>query len=252
MLDSQINPIHTPCKSCVFALYSNNTQTDCAIGYIEKYKNKNTEILEAYDNDKEFYIINGKKCLGYRENKWFNQFDLTDADINQKVAKYFETNILDYYMVVDLKQLNINQLDDILKQISECKIQPKKVIFIRYVDNELQFGFSKIEALLTKHAVPYIWRIQTIVDLSLNHEQILHNIISLNAKYRFVLSVKSMNNDIGRIVSQTNKVVHDDLDQFEVFSNKDHSSIIFSTIVYRFEAFHGNNLLNKPENYVII
>ena len=252
MIDNNINPIHSPCKNCVFAIYENNTQTGCSLNYLDKYKNKNVSILEAYDDDKEFYIINGKKCLGYRENKWFDQFNLSDASIEDKTSKYFETNTLDYCVIIDLKTMDINNLDHILSQLSQCQIQPKKVIIVRYVDNELQFGYSKIEALLKKYNASYIWRIQTIVDLSLTSEQILHNIVSLNAKYRFILSINKANSDIQHIINSTNIIVHEDLDQFEILSNRDRSCMIFSSIVYRFDAFHGHDLLAKDENYKTI
>ena len=61
---STINAVHTPCKNCVFAIYDNITQTNCALHYLDIYRDKDIEILEAYDNDKEFYIINNKKCIG--------------------------------------------------------------------------------------------------------------------------------------------------------------------------------------------
>ena len=53
-----IKPIHTPCKDCTFAIYEGKTQNGCHLNLLEKYKNKNLEILEAYDEQKEFYIIN--------------------------------------------------------------------------------------------------------------------------------------------------------------------------------------------------
>lgn len=252
MIDNQINKIHTPCKDCVFALYENQTQIDCALGYITKYKNKDISVLEAYDDSKEFYIINGKKCIGYRENKWFKQFDLDNADLTAKVNKYHETNHLDYIIIIDLKNLSIEDLDDLLKQIRLCEIQPKKLVMIRYADNELKFPYSSIEKLLKNNSVDYLWRIQTILDTTLTYDQILHNVISLNAKYRFVISISNYNTDIKHIVEHTNKVVHHDLDQFDIFSNKDHSCIVFSSIIYRFDSFHGNNLLNNPDNYQIV
>ena len=252
MIDSQINPIHTPCKNCVFAVYEDKTQTGCSINYISKYIDKNVPILEAYDDDKEFYIVSGKKCLGYRENKWFKQFDLENAPIHEKINKYLETNTLDYCVVIDLKLLNLDDLDNLLGQLSVCGIQPKKVILMRYIDNELSFAYSKIESLLTKYNVKYTWRIQTIVDMTLTPEQVLHNAVSLNSQYRFILSITNKNNDIERLVSDTNKVVHEDLDQFEILCNQDRSCLIFSSIVYRFDAFHGNNLFKNSDNYKTI
>ena len=82
---SIIHAIHTPCKNCVFAKYEENTQTGCELDYIEKYKNLESEILEVYDNDKEFYVINDKKCLGYREPKWFEQLSMSDSSMEEKI-----------------------------------------------------------------------------------------------------------------------------------------------------------------------
>lgn len=252
MIDSKINPVHTPCKDCVFAVYDKQTQKDCSLNYIDIYKNKNTEILEVYDNEKEFYIINGKKCIGYRENKWFQQFNLENSDLQSKIDKYHETNKLDYLIIVDLKSFSLEELEDTIKQISLCEIQPRKVILIRYTDNELRFPYSSIENILKQYNISYTWRVQTILDQSLLYKDILHNIVSLNSKYRFILSVSNYNKDISNIVLSTNKIVHNDLGQFDVISNKDHSCIIFSNIVYRFETFHGNDLLGQTDKYTIV
>jgi hypothetical protein len=252
MINNQIDTIHTPCKNCVFAHFNENTQTDCHLNYIEKYKNKNISILEAYDDDKEFYIINGKKCLGYRENKWFKQFNLENAAIKDKINKYLETNVLDYLLIINLKHISLNELEIMLKQISESKIQPKKLILIRYADSDQIFQYANIEQLLQKYSIKYTWRIQTILDLSLSYKQIIHNIITTNPKYRFIISNEKFNDNLEKMIITTNKIVHEELDQFDVLSNSDYSSIVFSSIVYRFDAFHGNNLLTDTSKYKII
>lgn len=246
-----INPIHTTCKDCVFAIYDHITQTGCGLNYITKYNQKNIEVLEAYDDTKEFYIINNKKCIGYRENKWFKQFKLEDADISDKIKKYKETNYLDYMVVIDLKNMCLNELDQLFLQISSCTIQPKQVIIVRYSDSELSFPYSKIEEILKNHSVKYKWRIQTILDLSLSKDSIITNITSLSHKYRFIAYITDFNTSLCKIVDYTNGLVHEDLDQFEVISNKDKTCLIYSGAMYRFETFHGNNLL-KTKNYIII
>ena len=251
-LDKAINPIHTPCKDCVFAKYENNTQIDCFVNYLDTYRSKNIEILEAYDDQKEFYIINSKKCIGYRENKWFKQFDLQDSDIDQKIKKYHETNVLDYMIVIDLKNLVIDQLENILLQISTISIQPKKVVFIRYADNNLAFPYSSIENLLKKYNAKYKWRIQTILDPLLSYDQIINNITNLNTSYRFILCVNKYNNDLDRIISLTNQKVHHDLDQFDIIANEDHSCLIYSGVIFRFETFHGKDFLNDKDHYLIV
>ena len=55
--------IHTPCKDCVFAIYDDKTQINCSQDCIDKYKKLDVPIVEVYDDDKEFYVIEGRKCI---------------------------------------------------------------------------------------------------------------------------------------------------------------------------------------------
>lgn len=252
ILDNTINKIHTPCKDCVFAVYDNKTQNGCSLEYLNIYKSNSVDVLEAYDDEKEFYIINGKKCIGYRENKWFKQFNLENADLETKISKYRETNVLDYIAVIDLKSISIENLSHLIKQISTCGIQPKKIILIRYADNELKFPYQTIENILKDNNISCVWRIQTILDLSLSYHQILDNIVLLNNKNRFTLCINNDNHDITNIVEKTNKIVHHDLGQFDIISNKTQDCIIFSSVIYRFQGFHGQNLLDMKDSYLIV
>lgn len=250
MLNEQINKIHTPCKDCVFAKYQDNTQIDCELNYISKYKSKNIEILEAYDDDKEFYIINNKKCIGYRENKWFDQFGLKDSSVEIKVDQFHKLNSLDFLLVVDLKKIEPEQLEDILHQISKLETKPKNLIIIRYSDNP-KFPYGALKDLLDKYAHGCKWRIQTILDPSLTYDNILKNIVSLNHN-RFIASLKRYSVEIQKLINHTNKVVHHDLDQFNVISNQDKSLTLFSRGLYSFETFNGRNLLDDESNYTTI
>lgn len=250
MLNEQINKIHTPCKECVFAKYQDNTQIDCALNYISKYKTKDIEVLEAYDDHKEFYIINGKKCIGYRENKWFDKFDLKDSSIEDKIKKFHELNALDYLLVLDLKNISLEELKNLLEQISTLSIKPQKLIIVRYADNT-KFPYDTLKNLLDKHIKGYKWKIQTILDQLLAYNNIIKNIVSLNSN-RFIVSITQANEDIEHIIKHTNRVVHHDLDQFNIISNQSKSCIIFSRSSYAFETFNGINLLDNELNYTII
>lgn len=57
------NKTVTSCKDCVLAVYENNTQVSCFADRIDK-----VEYVEAYDNDKEFYVVE-RFCNYYRDNK---------------------------------------------------------------------------------------------------------------------------------------------------------------------------------------
>ena len=58
MKSKQLDRIaETSCKDCKFAIYEGKTQTGCEAGRAEIYMEKGMA-LEAYDKDKEFYVIN--------------------------------------------------------------------------------------------------------------------------------------------------------------------------------------------------
>lgn len=245
---TQINSIHTPCKNCVFAIYNEKTQTGCALNYLDKY----TDIIEAYDETKEFYIINNKKCIGYRENSWFNQFDMLDADLDQKVQKYHETNKLHYLVIVDLQYIDLEQLDNICAQISSSVSQPQKIIFIRHKDNSMVFTYENIENIIKKHNILYTWRIQTMLDDTLTYREILHNAVVINPKYRFILSIEKYSSEIENLINTINHKIHYDLGSFMVASTSDYACRIFTGGVYRFGLVNKQDILSDKSTYEII
>jgi hypothetical protein len=249
-----IDPIHTSCKNCIFSEYVENTQTDCNLKYIEKHKNNDIEIIEAYDEEKNFYIINKKKCIGYRDKEWLKSNDLSiSSSIEDKIHKYQELNFIQYIMVVDLKNVNTEQFIDVCKQISELKTQPQKIIFIRYTNNDLSFPYNFMKEIVESYPISSIWRIQTMIDNSMSYEDILHTSIVTNPQYRFIYSVTDYDKNIGHIITIANQIVHDDLKQFNVLSNATKTCIIFSSSVYRYSLLkEQKNILLNEELYKFI
>lgn len=251
-MDNPVHHIHTPCKKCVFAKYDGNTQKDCHLAYLDKYRASNIEIIEAYDNEKEFYIINDKKCIGYREDKWFDNLNLEDNSIETKINIYHQYNKLHYLVVVNLKNFDSDSLGDLLKQISHAEVLPQKIAMIRYRNSPYSFSYDKIEQLIKNYNINYQWRIQTMLDDSISYESVLHNTITINPKYRFIISISAPADNIDTLINKANTIVHKDLDQFMVLSNKEKTAVLFSGGVYRFGAVSGENILTNDEKYTIL
>lgn len=247
-----INPIHTPCKHCVFAIYNGQTQTDCHLDYISKYKDKRVEILEAYDNDKEFYVINNKKCIGYRENSWFEKRNLAHLTIEEKIQRFKEFNFLHYLLVINLKTFHDEKICyDLLENIKNLDIKPRKIIVIRYQNDNKQYPYEKIQSAIDNDIK---WRIQTIL-VDREYENILHEIINLNKKYRFVLSIKEPTSfdDVNNIINKANHIVYEDMDRFIAITNKDKSSILFSAPNYRHSLLiEKQDILTDSTHHIII
>lgn len=48
--------LQTSCKGCAFAIYDGDTQTGCKFGRTEKFLERG-ELFEAYDEEKEFFVV---------------------------------------------------------------------------------------------------------------------------------------------------------------------------------------------------
>lgn len=60
----------TACKRCVFAQYDRDTQIGCVAGRIDLFKSKGYEVIDAIDDDKEFWVIRDSKCMMGRTEEW--------------------------------------------------------------------------------------------------------------------------------------------------------------------------------------
>ena len=56
---TEVSAISTICKNCLFAKYDKTTQVGCEFNRTETIDNHPVcELIEAQDEDKEFYILN--------------------------------------------------------------------------------------------------------------------------------------------------------------------------------------------------
>jgi hypothetical protein len=247
-----ISAIHTPCKSCVFAKFEDKTQTNCFLDYISIYKDNNIQVLEAYDNEKEFFIINDKKCIGYRESKWFDKRGMTNSSLDEKIAKYQEANYAHYLAVIDLKYLSLSQFNNICFSLSKCSIRPEKIVILRYAKDNKIFGYKNIESILKDTNIGCEWRIQTMLDDDIEYNYTLNDIIKNNLQCRFVLSINNYNDSFDNIINYANTKVYKKLQNFCACGNSDKTTILYSSTVFRHAFDVGKNILDDPSLYEII
>lgn len=249
-MSKSINTIHTACKKCVFAKYNEDTQTDCYLGLIDKLKQKNIEILEAYDNDKEFYIINNKKCYGYKEQKYFKTREIDDLSIDKKIEYITKTFKVNYVVAINLCNLNLKQIDDIMGSLTKCSIPPKKIILVRYEKDKNKYKFDSLKKIIEKNN-PKEWRIQTILEEDEQYLNILHTITNIN-RNNFVLSVDGNYDNICEIIEYAQDKIYNQFESFVVLSNSSKESIFFNRAVYKASFANGKDILTDYNEYTII
>lgn len=243
-----ISAIHTSCKSCVFAIYNDDTQQSCRLDYLSTYKTNDVEVLEAYDDQKNFFIINNKKCVGYREDKWFTETNngIPIDNIEDKVQHYKKYNSLDYLLVINMENITEARLEHIFNEISRS-IKPSKIIMVRPYDATKTLSYHTIEPILTKASIP--WKIQTIVDDSITYDYMLHNITMVGNKSRFIVSINANNTNLAHMINYTNNLVHNELKQFIIITNTTRDCIIYSSATYKYEAVANKKYILNNENY---
>jgi len=116
---SEIKSIHTSCKDCAFAQYYCSTQTGCDFNRISKFK----EVREAYDNEKNFYIINGRQCNYFTSKDKYpgkNKEELIELVVKKHKVQ------LTLFVYID----DESKLLEIADSIIEQDLQPHEVYFV--------------------------------------------------------------------------------------------------------------------------
>ena len=90
---SETSPIKTSCKECVFAVYEGDTQTGCEFNRLDKLPH-----FEAYDDQKEFYVVKGL-CNHIRHEKTKDGSVYDKSLIHKEVA-------LSFYILLDIENLS--------------------------------------------------------------------------------------------------------------------------------------------------
>lgn len=161
---SNILPIHTPCKGCTFAIYNDKTQVGCQLNKIEAFKKANREIIEAYDEEAEFYIINGAICISKRgpifeqKHKGKNLISIVKEETS---IKYIAIVFYDLF----------TSTEDLIERIQELNNQPIKPQSIHII-NKIESNFIKLRNTLMSHSTVNI-EVQTILDEKLLEPQLV-------------------------------------------------------------------------------
>ncbi len=122
----------TRCKSCTFAVYNDITQTSCELNKLEMHKKNGLKIIEAYDKQKEFYVIEGRICPFFRDDKWRKNIRHLTTEKTEEIIN--NENTIKYQILLwENDDLDINKA---LKIIEQLNSQPKHIIILLRQDTK--------------------------------------------------------------------------------------------------------------------
>jgi hypothetical protein len=125
----EIHSKHTPCKDCIFAQYgppNEKTQFGCFLNELFYLKNAGFEILEVYDEEKEFYVINDTVCMKKRYPTWTHA---KGYDRSEQV-KQIDQEIAIEYAAIILENSNPFGVQKTIQSLINQQLKPKCIIVI--------------------------------------------------------------------------------------------------------------------------
>jgi uncharacterized protein YeeX (DUF496 family) len=221
------NTVRTSCKNCVFATYRDNTQIGCLHDRIHSLKSMETEnncyVTEAYDDEKEFFVVN-RFCNMYRDKiKWNNGIpDTIKAQDESKVT---------FNVIVDLGYLSEDYQKYIVNFIIHCE---------KYGINKVDFHFIH-NNMLTKDQKHAAFKIASMVtghkmSIYFNRPFLMHSSI-IRSKKSFSIIITENNRVIQNILQAINNKINVDLKKVLLIKNNE--NFIFSNMSYKINCLQN-------------
>ena len=170
----------TKCKNCIFATYEDDTQTGCSLNMIEQAENNNVEVLDCYDEDKEFHVLANRQCMFYRNSTWASKLEPDNyiQKIQQEIAIPFQALIL-----ADEKS-TLADIEATIESLEQQILKPSYVLVVREFANKTKpidiaklftipqapvrqkgMGWSKKHKVLPLHKFK-LWKVENPIDNS--------------------------------------------------------------------------------------
>ena len=99
---------------------------------------------EYYDEDKEFFVVDGRKCMMYRPLSWSK--DKNEKVLTRTARKEIE---IKYHLIVQTTN-KISQVENVINLIKNQILQPSRLTLIRKPENLIKTS--------------YIWQLKTNTD----------------------------------------------------------------------------------------
>jgi hypothetical protein len=219
----QDRKLQTNCKNCVFSTYENNTQVGCLHNRITKFQ---PNVIEAYDNEKEFYVINGL-CNLYRSNKWNNG----EADISKAMAE----SSLAFDCFIDCSAINDDSVFKVIDFITYHQYYANKINwYLFHLDNATQDVKNNVMIAFTR-----LHSISPKISVCVNKSIYLNEfILKSSSSYHCVINVNDELNS--KIFTVVNDSINVDIKKFIV--SKIGNVEFISNIAYRLQFVKDQNV----------
>lgn len=139
-----IKTAQTSCKDCIFAKYDGNTQVGCFIGRIDIYQAQNS-VVEAYDNDKEFYVVEGRICNSCRNQEWLKKYpSLCYTGRYQDIANHVRLEVALQFHLVVIAEHSVEDVQKSIDSVISDSYELKEITVIRKLGSQIRPAHLKV------------------------------------------------------------------------------------------------------------
>lgn len=240
--------LHTSCKDCIFAIYDgdNKKQDGCQFNKIEKLIENGVKVVESFDEDKEFYVLDNHACMTYRRHLLPNKTIEEQVQIAKKQAAP------KIACVITVESDNIEDLEKTIKSLIEQDSQFNEIVFC--VLSKIKP--SQIVSSINKNNGKFKWSIKQIVDEYWNGAKAI-NVAVQKSKSTYA-SVFNSGFEIPKtFVKEIVVSLAEEMKRFIMLNPIDEKSNGLTIQIYSFNALRGNeeaftdNEESKPVNSFI-
>ena len=230
----QDKTLQTSCKECLFSVYEKNTQTGCLANRIEMFKNtaRGDIIIDAYDDEKEFYVVDGL-CNYFRPPSW-NE-GKTDLD------KAIDESQTTFFIVIYADQINEDNLSRIQKSIQEIDYEHSKISVVISHDLTMEAQHKKIVTKLYEFLTQDL-NIDTKINAYLSETQQDYEAFRKAQGSYFIRLIVADNNTVSKhMFRNIDAALNKDAVRAVVFDDGNTVAMAYSVFLIRFKDYEDYN-----------
>jgi len=234
----------TSCKACVFAEYDDMTQVGCSRGMLKKYKDVGANVVEAYDEDREFMVIENRLCPFYRTKGWIDRIPEEDFDATVERMLALETR-LSFHAIVFVEDHNIESVCSTIDSLYAQNNRPARVTVVRPRTSTIKP--RDIRELFNEDC-GFKWRIENLIGPT-PRDVVTHSVHKKSGRVQPCQYYAVV--DAGHVFDEQyfyeiNEAIIGSLLQFAMIESKE--CIVIPNPVHQYWHFHGNHEITIAEN----
>jgi hypothetical protein len=249
--ETRVSITSTACANCVFAEHEDRVQTGCRADRLEKFRKANVNLVQiANEEDITSFLIDGKSCVYYRNNKWATSY-YEDQSVGEILKSVKAELKIPYHVLLFFRPED--KLDDVRARLSELESQDVRPKIVTLIDrsHSIEIVTGDLMKICQTYSFAH-WRIQSIQAI----DQLDNDVIDLaydNTKkiqYMFYTILECAHQIPQTMSKDIHKSLHDDMKSFVVLLPNS-KNVGKSVLKVAHEKYGGNSFTIPLEDKIV-